>query len=68
MSYRGIVLGGSIVQPQGNEPTYAELGIDKTSAFREQLVKAFVDEDEIWEHCAKLLDDGEPPTFSYFLV
>ena len=48
-------------------PSYADLGINKMQASREQLVKAFIDEDEIWEHCAKLLDDGEPPTFSYFL-
>ena len=65
---RGIVLGGSIVQPPGNDPTYSELGIDKTSAFREQLVKRAFDEDRILDICAELIEKNQVPTFSYFLM
>ena len=39
--------GGSIVQPLDDTPTYSELGIDKTAASREQLVKRAFNEDRI---------------------
>ena len=39
--------GGSIVQPLDDTPTYSELGIDKTAASREQLVKRAFNEERI---------------------
>ena len=47
--------------------TYSELGIDKTSAAREQLVKRAFDEERILDICAELIDKNQVPTFSYFL-
>ena len=47
--------GGSIVQPLDDTPTYSELGIDKTAASREQLVKRAFDEERILDICAELL-------------
>ena len=41
---------------QGATPlTYSELGIDKTSVAREQLVKRAFDEERILDICAELL-------------
>lgn len=58
---------GSTMLPISDTPTYSELGIDKTSASREQLVKRAFDEDRILDICAELIDKDQVPTFSYFL-
>ena len=53
---------------QGATPlTYSELGIDKTSVAREQLVKRAFDEERILDICAELIDKDQVPMFSYFL-
>jgi len=58
---------GSTLQPVIDTPTYSELGIDKTSASREQLIKRAFDEERILDICAELIDKDQVPTFSYFL-
>ena len=55
------------MQPPDDKPTYSDLGIDKTSASREQLVEKAFDEDRILDICAELIDKDQVPTFSYFL-
>jgi N6-adenosine-specific RNA methylase IME4 len=58
---------GSTVLPVNDTPTYAELGIDKTSAAREQLVKRAFDEERILDICAELIAKDRIPTFAYFM-
>jgi N6-adenosine-specific RNA methylase IME4 len=48
-------------------PTYAELGIEKTTAYREQVVAQAFTEEEIIAMCAKARGEGQLPTFTHFL-
>jgi len=58
---------GNNVLPVDDALTYADLGINKMQASREQLVKKAFDEDRILDTCAELIDKDQVPTFSYFL-
>ena len=51
---KGQFTGGSIVQPPDDKPTYSDLGIDKTSASREQLVKRGEWLDWLAENCPEI--------------